>query len=44
MEKIILDKKGIHEYQQNRAPYLMIDFATEIIPGKSAKGYKDLKK
>ena len=39
MEKIILDKKGIHEYQQNRAPYLMIDFATEIIPGKSAKGY-----
>ena len=42
MEKIILDKKGIHEYQQNRAPYLMIDFATEIIPGKSAKGYKDL--
>ena len=42
MEKIILDKKGIHEYQQNRAPYLLIDFATEIIPGKSAKGYKDL--
>ena len=42
MKKIILDKKGIHEYQQNRAPYLMIDFATEIIPGKSAKGYKDL--
>ena len=42
MEKIILDKKGIHEYQQNRAPYLMIDFATEVIPGKSAKGYKDL--
>ena len=42
MEKIILDKKGIHEYQQNRAPYLMIDFATEIILGKSAKGYKDL--
>ena len=42
MEKIALDKKGIHEYQQNRAPYLMIDFATEIIPGKSAKGYKDL--
>ena len=42
MEKIILDKNGIHEYQQNRAPYLMIDFATEVIPGKSAKGYKDL--
>ena len=42
MEKIILNKKAIHEYQQNKAPYLMIDFATEIIPGKSAKGYKDL--
>ena len=38
-----LNKKEILEYQQNRAPYLMIDFAEEIIPGKSAKGYKDLK-
>ena len=43
MNKISLDKKGIYEYQQNREPYLLIDFATEIIPGKSAKGYKDLK-
>ena len=42
MKKIILDKKQICEYQQNRDPYLMIDFATEIIPGESAKGYKDL--
>ena len=42
MKKIILDKNGIYEYQQNREPYLLIDFATEIIPGKSAKGYKDL--
>ena len=42
MKKIILDKKGIYEYQQNREPYLLIDFAEEIIPGKSAKGYKDL--
>ena len=39
-----LDLKGIHEYQQNRDPYLMIDFASEIIPGVSAKGYKDLKR
>mgnify|MGYP000300671496 CR=1 FL=1 len=37
-----LDKKKILEYQQNRSPYLMIDFAEEIIPGKSAKGYKNL--
>ena len=36
-----LDKKGIYEYQQNREPYLMIDNATEVIPGVSAKGYKD---
>ena len=43
MKKLSLDKKGIYEYQQNREPYLLIDYATEIIPGKSAKGYKDLK-
>ena len=42
MKSFSLDKKGIHEYQQNREPYLLIDFATEIIPGKSAKGYKDV--
>ena len=34
-----LNKKEIMEYQQNRPPYLMIDFAEEVIPGKSAKGY-----
>jgi 3-hydroxyacyl-[acyl-carrier-protein] dehydratase len=43
MEKMVLDKKGILEYQRNRDPYLMIDFAEEVIPGVSAKGYKDLK-
>ena len=37
-----LNKKAILEYQQNRSPYLMIDFANEVIPGKSARGYKDL--
>ena len=31
-----LDKKEILEYQQNRSPYLMIDFVDEVIPGKSA--------
>ena len=40
MNKIILDKKQILEFQQNRDPYLFVDFATEIIPGVSAKGYK----
>ena len=33
MKNLSLDKKGIYEYQQNRDPYLVIDFATEIIPG-----------
>ena len=36
-----LDKEQILEYQQNRPPYLMIDFAEEVVPGKSARGYKD---
>ena len=38
-----LDKKKILEYQQNRDPYLLIDHASEVLPGKSAKGYKILK-
>tara|TARA_B000000609_G_C24036587_1_gene273597 strand:- start:190 stop:654 length:465 start_codon:yes stop_codon:yes gene_type:complete len=42
MKPLTLNKKQICEFQQNRDPYLMIDFATEVIPGKSAKGYKDL--
>ncbi len=43
MKGFKLDLKGIKEYQQNRQPYLMIDFVEEVVPGKSAKGYKDLK-
>ena len=39
---ISLNKKQILEYQQNKPPYLMIDEASEIIPGKSAKGFKQL--
>lgn len=42
MESLRLDINGIHEYQQNRFPYLLIDVAEEIIPGVSAKGYKNL--
>ena len=41
--KLKLDKNQIYEYQQNREPYLLIDEATEVIPGKSAKGFKILK-
>ena len=42
MEKLCLDLNGLHEYQQNRYPYLLIDVAEEVTPGKSAKGYKNL--
>jgi len=30
------------KYQPNRYPFLMIDYVTEVIPGVSAKGYKNL--
>lgn len=39
-----LNKEEILYYQKNRDPFLMIDKATEIIPGKKANGYKYLKK
>jgi len=39
-----LNLKEIKKYQQNREPYLMIDFAEKVIPGKLANGYKILKK
>lgn len=37
-----LDNNDILTYQRNRFPYLMIDVAQEVIPGKSVKGYKNL--
>lgn len=40
MNKIILDKTKILEFQQNKDPYLFVDHASEVIPGVSAKGYK----
>ena len=39
---LTLNKDEILLYQQNRDPYLMIDHATEVVPGKSAAGYKIL--
>ena len=39
-----LNLKQICEYQQNRDPYLMIDYVEEVVPGKFANGYKDLKR
>ena len=42
MEGFSLNCVELQEYQQNRYPYLMIDHVDEVIPGKSAKGYKNL--
>lgn len=42
MKKLYLDIEGIHAYQQNRYPYLLVDVAEEVVPGESARGYKNL--
>tara|TARA_Y100000590_G_scaffold181751_1_gene207116 strand:- start:22164 stop:22616 length:453 start_codon:yes stop_codon:yes gene_type:complete len=39
-----LNKNQIIKIQKNRDPYLLIDYATKVIPGKSVEGYKILKK
>ena len=38
-----LDKKQIIKIQKNRDPYLLMDYATKVVPGKSVEGYKILK-
>ena len=40
----ILIRISILEIQQNRDPFLMIDYAEEIVIEKSVKGYKDFDK
>lgn len=37
-----VDINDLFKFQPNRYPFLMIDRVTEIIPGKSAKGYKNV--
>ena len=37
-----LDRDGIQRIQKNRDPYLLIDHVEEVVPGVSARGYKDL--
>lgn len=37
-----LNAVELMKYQPNRFPFLLIDRVTEVIPGKSAKGYKNL--
>ena len=41
MKKLTLSKKEILLYQQTKDPYLMLDGATELLPGDSYKGYKN---
>lgn len=36
-----LDAHIIQQYQQNRYPLLFIDYVEEVVPGKSAKGFKN---
>ena len=44
MKHLELDKNKIYEYQQNREPYLMIDYASEVVPEKAQRVIKILKK
>ena len=37
-----LNAEELKKYQPNRYPFLMIDYVTEVEPGKYAKGYKNL--
>ncbi|MFA5266010.1 MAG: 3-hydroxyacyl-ACP dehydratase FabZ [Opitutaceae bacterium] len=42
MEGFSLNSIQLQEYQPNRYPFLMIDYVDWVVPGKSAKGYKNL--
>ena len=37
-----LNYEELKKFQPNRYPFLMIDRVTEVLPGKYAKGYKNL--
>ena len=41
-QAMFLDSVALQEYQPNRYPFLMIDIVEEVIPGVSAKGFKNL--
>ena len=42
MKKFSLNSKELQEYQPNRYPFLMVDFVDEVLPGKYARGYKNM--
>ena len=42
-EKVFsLNEYELLKYQPNRYPFLLIDRVTEVLPGKYAKGYKNV--
>jgi 3-hydroxyacyl-[acyl-carrier-protein] dehydratase len=42
VKKFSLNAFELQAYQPNRYPFLMIDHVDEVVPGKYAKGYKNL--
>lgn len=40
MEGFSLNQDELEKYEQIRKPLLMVDYVTEVVPGKYAKGYK----
>jgi len=42
MEGFSLDCVQLQDFQPNRYPFLMIDHVDEVVPGKSARGFKNL--
>jgi 3-hydroxyacyl-[acyl-carrier-protein] dehydratase len=42
MEGFSLNAIELQDYQPNRYPFLMIDRVEHVVPGKSARGYKNL--
>lgn len=42
MEGFSLNCVELQEYQPNRYPFLMIDHVDQVIPGKMARGFKNL--
>lgn len=42
MDGFSLNCVELQKFQPNRYPFLLIDHVSEVIPGKSAKGYKNL--
>lgn len=41
-DRFSLDGVRLQEFQPNRYPFLMLDYVSEVSPGKFAKGYKNL--